>query len=89
VCLVLAEESLVGPELRELGTALGRSPVELALHGGEDYALLATVPAGAAPEGFVHVGWCERAEPGGPELLLARADGSREPVTAQGFDHFG
>ena len=89
LCMVLEAKPLLGPELRELGAELGVSPIELALHGGEDYALLVTLPPGDTPQGFVRVGWCEPLGADGVPLLLARADGSRVPVSARGFDHFG
>jgi thiamine-monophosphate kinase len=86
--LVLEAERLVRPELREIATELGESPVDLALHGGEDYALLVTMPPGHAPAGFVRIGWCEACDPADVGLLLAHPDGSREPVSSHGFDHF-
>jgi len=51
------------------------------LHGGEDHALVATLPAGAAvPEGCRSIG---RVSAGAPAVLL---DG--EPVEPQGWEHF-
>jgi len=85
---VLEAERLAGPELSEVAAELGVDPLELALYGGEDYALLVTMPPGEAPAGFVRIGWCEPSESAAGRLLLARADGSREPVSARGFDHF-
>jgi thiamine-monophosphate kinase len=88
LCLVLEAERLVRPELAEIATELGQSPLELALHGGEDYALLVTMPRGEVPSGFVRIGWCEPCEPASARLLLAHADGTRQPVSSHGFDHF-
>jgi thiamine-monophosphate kinase len=88
LCMVLEAESLLGPELRELGAELGADPLELALHGGEDYALLVTLPRGETPAGFVRVGWCEPLGADGAPLLLRGADGARVPVPDRGFDHF-
>ena len=51
------------------------------LHGGEDHALVATLPPGAAlPEGSRAIG---RVSPGPPAVLL---DG--EPVEPRGWEHF-
>ena len=86
VTLVL-DEHLVracasGP-LERAAAALGRDALELALGGGEDYALLVT-SASAIP-GFARIG---TVEPGGAGIVLARADGTRAPVDPRGFDHF-
>jgi thiamine-monophosphate kinase len=67
--------------LSDAATALGASALELALHGGEDYALLAT--ASAAPPGFRCVGEVRS----GHGLVLRTADGER-PLDPGGFDHF-
>jgi thiamine-monophosphate kinase len=63
--------------------ALGRSPLEFALGGGEDYALLAAGPGARRPRFAQRIGRFER----GRGALLERASGEREPLT-QGFDHF-
>ena len=60
--------------------ALGKDPLELALAGGEDYALLCASPREI--EGFVRVGAIESGE----GCVLRGAAGDR-PVTG-GFDHF-
>ncbi len=62
--------------------AHAKQPLELALHGGEDYGLLVT---SARPiEGFTRVGSIEAGE---PNVLLATATG-RSPIASRGFDHF-
>lgn len=73
--------------------------LELAVRGGEDYELLATVPGdlfsslrGAAWEvgatlteiGEVLPG----SDAGGPELVVIDTDGSEQPVDVGAFDHF-
>ncbi|MFN7961287.1 MAG: thiamine-phosphate kinase [Thermoanaerobaculia bacterium] len=90
----LTEESAVGARLHslpveaELGSLaqwLGRSPEELALHGGEDYVLLFTLPPGQRPPGEFgcrEIGEITRAR----ELLLLR-DGKQEKLAAEGWDH--
>ncbi|HHH30299.1 MAG TPA: thiamine-phosphate kinase, partial [Polyangiaceae bacterium] len=82
--VVLSAEALVSPTLVEAAAALGIEPLELALSGGEDYALVATVPSGAARAGFSVIGRCEEGE----GVLLEDATGRRSPVEAVGWDHF-
>jgi thiamine-monophosphate kinase len=64
-------------------------PLDFALHGGEDYALLAA-SADALP-GFVRVGTIETSDDGahgGARVVLRTASGAIEPVDPRGFDHF-
>jgi thiamine-monophosphate kinase len=82
---ILDEGALVSAELAAAAAGIGRDPRELALHGGEDYALVVALPAGAAIAGFRCIGRCEAGE---AEVLLAGADGSLRPVEGRGFDHF-
>jgi thiamine-monophosphate kinase len=82
VCLVLDEEPLLAqPVLAYAAGALGADPLDLALHGGEDYALVAASPEPIA--GFRRIG---EVRPG-RGLVLRTASGERliEPL---GFDHF-
>ncbi len=80
VRLVLDAAAIAGAELRAAADALGASALDLALGGGEDYAVLA---ASASPlAGFVRIGEVLAAD-GGPRLLL---DG--RPLEPRGFDHF-
>jgi thiamine-monophosphate kinase len=63
---------------------LGRDPLDLALHGGEDYALLA---ASAQPlPGFVRIGAVEAYDDGARVHL--RTETGTEPLTPRGFDHW-
>ncbi|MCE7889515.1 MAG: hypothetical protein DYH12_07435 [Sorangiineae bacterium PRO1] len=55
--------------------------LELALHGGEDYALLCAVAR--CPRGARHIGRVER----GAGVWLEGDDGSRTRITRGGFDH--
>jgi thiamine-monophosphate kinase len=81
LCGVLDEASLTDPELLAAADALGLSAIELALHGGEDYALVAT---SAAPlPGFRRIGKMRE----GTGLVLRAASGER-PLEPRGFDHF-
>lgn len=84
--LVIDERALMRAlrtELGEVAKALQLSPLDLALSGGEDYALLATGPARKRPAFARAIG---RVEPG-EGVLLARAGGERIAL-AGGFDHF-
>jgi thiamine-monophosphate kinase len=73
---LLRDDSLVGA-----AAALGEDPIDLALHGGEDYAIVAASP-GPLP-GFRRIG--EVLE--GRGLVLRSATGER-PIEPRGFDHF-
>lgn len=57
--------------------------LELALAGGEDYALLATGPRARRPRGARRIGFVEK----GQGLYLASSKGDR-PLESTGFDHF-
>ena len=83
VCLVLDEAALLADDaLLGAAAALGASPLDLALHGGEDYAL---VLAGDAPvEGFRRIG---DVRPG--QGLVLRGPGGERPIEPAGFDHWG
>jgi thiamine-monophosphate kinase len=75
-----------GDALGVAAGALGRDPLDFALHGGEDYALVA---ASSSPlHGFVRSGTVEAADPaGGARLLLTTSHGTA-PLSPRGFDHF-
>lgn len=82
VCIVLDEEPLLAQDhLVAAATALGADPLDLALHGGEDYALVAASPAPIA--GFRLVG---EVRPG--RGLLLRSPSGERPIEPLGFDHF-
>jgi thiamine-monophosphate kinase len=82
VCLVLDEaELLADADLPRAAALLALSPLDLALHGGEDYALLAS---SASPiPGFRRIGEVRE----GTGLVLRSAAAER-PLAARGFDHF-
>lgn len=71
------------PGQREAARALGFDPVELALHGGEDYELLASGPAGAFDAGWTIIGEVRAGD--GVQL---RRGGVTAPVEPGGWDHF-
>jgi thiamine monophosphate kinase len=60
---------------------LGVDPLELILHGGEDYALIVTCPSPI--DGFRRIGVVEA----GDGVWLARG-ATREPLAPRGYDHF-
>jgi thiamine-monophosphate kinase len=83
---VLEEAALVralSPELVTLAEDLGRSALELALTGGEDFALVATGAPRKRPRFARRIGRCERGHGG----VWERADGKTARLTG-GFDHF-
>lgn len=85
VRIVLEERTLLADAtLSTIAARMRRSTVGLALAGGEDYALLAAVPAGTSIAGFIRVGRCERGAPG---VAIERADRTIESPPP-GFDHF-
>jgi len=76
----IADASGVRIALRSAPLAAFPAPLEQVLHGGEDHALLATLPASAPlPDGVVEIGVVE---PGAGVTL----DG--EPLEARGWDPF-
>jgi thiamine-monophosphate kinase len=82
VALVIEEGALVADAaLVRVAEALGVDPVDLALHGGEDYAIVAAsdVPI----PGFRRIGEVRE----GKGLALRGASGER-PIEPRGFDHF-
>lgn len=88
----ISQGLIPGPRLSAWPKSLGISPLELALHGGEDYQLLFTVPttkASSVPRKFrgvslSRIGEITRAR----ELVLVRADGRPEPLRPCGYNHF-
>lgn len=81
---ILAHVAHAKSDLVAAASQVGREALDLALHGGEDYALLA---ASALPlPGFVRIGTIEPYTTGA-RLLLATAQGT-EPLEPRGFDHF-
>jgi thiamine-monophosphate kinase len=67
--------------LRDAAAALGVQALDLALHGGEDYALVVTGRDG--PPGFRRIGDVRE----GRGLVLRTSAGER-PLEPAGFDHF-
>jgi thiamine-monophosphate kinase len=85
---VLDEAAITSGELRAVAAELGRDAVGLALHGGEDYALVVVLPAGASLDGFTKIGVIEPRSEGAP-VALRREGGALVAIDERGFDHFG
>jgi len=86
VGLALSEPALragIDASLKRVAGTLGTDALELVLHGGEDYALVATGPAARRPSSAVVIG---RVIPG-RGVQLERESGGLEPLLARGFDH--
>ncbi len=66
---------------------VGADPLDLALYGGEDYALLLTAPPGSERDTWRRIGRCVAAEGMAPAVYLERK-GTVEPIEVRGFDHF-
>jgi thiamine-monophosphate kinase len=86
----------VAPALAGLREALGVDPLDLALHGGEDYELLATLDREAVARARERLGERfgtaltdigEVREGGG--LVAVDASGRERPLPPAGWDHFG
>jgi thiamine-monophosphate kinase len=77
-----------GARLADVTRALGldgeKGALELALHGGEDYALVVACAEGQELEGFVNIGALREGE----GLTLRDRDGRERALEARGFDHF-
>ena len=84
----------VAPAVRELSGVTGDEPIEMALHGGEDYELLATLPPDAVAgvnerisqqygTSVTEIG--EITEEG---LFAVDADGRESALEPKGWDHF-
>jgi thiamine-monophosphate kinase len=83
VCIALQEASLLEDDaLVAAAVALGESALDLALGGGEDYALLAS--SSVTIPGFRCIGEVRE----GSGLVLRDARGAERPVPASGYDHF-
>jgi thiamine-monophosphate kinase len=84
----------VAPELLQLRSVLNVDPLELALSGGEDYELLATLPAARVDEAaaalderfgvrLTDVGEITA----GSGVVAVEPDGRERPLEARGWDH--
>lgn len=86
VTLLFDEARLETPELVAAALALNEPAWELAMTGGEDYALMVLTAADLSTRGFRRIG---ETEPQGKALVLLRdKPGHRRAPTATGWDHF-
>ncbi len=92
----ILDEEAIGEDtpLMRAARAMGRDPLPWALHGGEDYVLLAAVRPEAAA-GLVRAatarGWEFRVVgrmTDDPGMVLRTRDGGRETLATAGWDHF-
>lgn len=84
VLVAEALEAALPAELVAVARSLRRSPLEAALHGGEDYALVATGPSKRRPRRARVIGRVER----GRGAVLELPSG-RTTALGPGFDHLG
>ncbi|MBK9264478.1 MAG: thiamine-phosphate kinase [Polyangiaceae bacterium] len=88
VRIALDPTKLVTPELERAARIVGADPLQLALHGGEDFALVMTVPAGQVPPGFIPIGRVLPSEKTDSDLVLDGPGAAFVPVEQRGYDHF-
>ncbi|HEX3774947.1 MAG TPA: thiamine-phosphate kinase [Polyangiaceae bacterium] len=85
-------ERALSAELRTLAPTLGVSALELALYGGEDYALLAAGPARSRPRGAQVIGYVAAGEKVWLSPSSPSRGSAREPQklvrARRGFEHF-
>lgn len=82
ICVDEAQlEATLSPALVACARLLGQAPCDLALTGGEDYALLATGDSKRRPSFARPIGWVEK----GKGVVLLR--GSTRRVLSGGFEH--
>jgi thiamine-monophosphate kinase len=84
---ILDADAIAGADLVEVARAIGRDPMDLALGGGEDYALVVVLPEGGSLDGFVRIGEIAPRE-GDACVALRSRDGRVVACDARGFDHF-
>jgi thiamine-monophosphate kinase len=72
-----------GEAARDAGTELWA----LVCGGGEDFALVAALPAGVAPPVGTVIGEVGAPQPGAPTVELVLPDGARQDIGALGYDH--
>ena len=96
---IWADRLPIAPVTREVARRLRKDPLDLALHGGEDYELLFTAPASAVEEireevykasgtQVALIGEMLEASGPGPAMWLALPEGRQESLQPRGWDHF-
>lgn len=92
---LMAADLPLGVDVPQVAQALQRDPLALALHGGEDFELCLTAPAGSlAPlqadftQQFQCPLVCIGTIQAGDAITVCFPDGTQQPLQAQGYDHF-
>jgi thiamine-monophosphate kinase len=80
--LIYREKIPVSPELKQVASRLGLSPLKLAFSGGEDYELLFTAPPQKRVRA-IHIG--EIVKRG--RFIIDRS-GGKKPFSPKGYQHF-
>jgi thiamine-monophosphate kinase len=82
-------------DVKQVALAIQADPLDLALHGGEDFELCLTAPAGRMAnlqQAFEQQFNCPLVRVGtiqaGTGVTLSQADGAQVPLSARGYDHF-
>lgn len=92
---LFAEAIPYDTDVVQVALAVRADPLDLALHGGEDFELCLTAPPGRIAElqadferqfncPLVRVGTIQS----GTGVMLSRTDGSQVPLSVKGYDHF-
>jgi thiamine-monophosphate kinase len=84
VAITIDEAALADEDLAGVARSLGVSWAALAIGGGEDYALVATAPAGVTIPGFRLIGACSA----GSGVSVRDRIGGVRALDAAGWDHF-
>ncbi|WP_437897562.1 thiamine-phosphate kinase [Sorangium sp. So ce124] len=85
---LLDPAALVSADLRDAAAQLGVDALDLALYGGEDYAIVVAGPDVGELAGFVAIGRCAAREEGASDVALLGPDGQLTSLVARGYDHF-
>ncbi len=87
---VQAIERVISESAREQSKTDGRTPLEHALHDGEDYELLVAGTDALQHDRFLltPVGRMVPSRINEPTITLVHADGRREPLEPRGYEHF-
>ncbi|MBL7032432.1 MAG: thiamine-phosphate kinase [Nitrospira sp.] len=80
--LIYRDKIPVSPALATAAKKMGNDPLEFALKGGEDYALLFTAPKNIRTKAF-RIGEITRTG-----RYIIDADGNKTPFKAEGYEHF-
>ncbi|WP_437984068.1 thiamine-phosphate kinase [Sorangium sp. So ce117] len=85
---LLDPAALVSADLRDAAAQLGLDALDLALYGGEDYAVVVAGPDVGELAGFVVIGRCVPREEGASDVALLGPGGQLTSLVARGYDHF-